>query len=325
MSEEVIKLAEYSNVIMNRKFIKEVLQRFTRAVLKYRYLYIMLIPGIVFFIIFHYYPMYGVTIAFKDFQIAKGINASPWVGFKYFQQAFESPYFVQVTTNTIIISLYKLACGFPAPIILALMLNEVKNRYFSRIIQTITYLPHFISWVIIGGLLTDFLSPQGGLVNNILMSLDIKPIYFLASKQWFRSVLVISDIWKDVGWSSIIYLAALSSIDVQLYEAAQIDGANRLRQTWHVTLPGILSTVVILLILKLGTILNAGFWQIFILYNPAVYNVSDILDTWVYRTGIQNMQYSLATAVNLFKSIIALILVVITNKIASRLGNMGIW
>lgn len=292
---------------------------------EFKYLYIMLIPGITYFVVFHYIPMYGVTIAFKDFKIMQGIIGSPWVGLKYFRQAFESPFFAQTLWNTFIISVYKLLWGFPAPIILALLLNEVKNLIFKRSIQTISYLPHFLSWVVIGGILTDMLSPQTGVVNNIIKMFGGEPIYFMASKEWFRTVLVASDIWKEVGWGSIIYLAALSGIDPQLYEASQIDGANRWQQTWHITLPGIRGTIAILLILRLGSILNAGFEQIFIMYNSAVYEVSDIIDTWVYRIGLQGMQYSLATAVGLFKSLIGLVLVVAANWITHRMGESGIW
>ncbi|AEE97719.1 ABC transporter permease [Mahella australiensis] len=292
---------------------------------EFKYLYIMLIPGITYFVVFHYIPMYGVTIAFKDFKIMQGIIDSPWVGLKYFKQAFESPFFAQTLWNTFIISVYKLLWGFPAPIILALLLNEVKNSIFKRTIQTISYLPHFLSWVVIGGILTDMLSPQTGVVNNIIKMFGGEPIYFMASKEWFRTVLVASDIWKEVGWGSIIYLAALSGIDPQLYEASQIDGANRWQQTWHITLPGIRGTIAILLILRLGNILNAGFEQIFIMYNSAVYEVSDIIDTWVYRIGLQGMQYSLATAVGLFKSLIGLVLVVAANWVTHRMGESGIW
>ncbi|MCM8900814.1 ABC transporter permease subunit [Caldicoprobacter algeriensis] len=285
----------------------------------------MLIPGIAFFIIFHYIPMYGAVIAFKEYNIMQGILGSPWIGFKYFKHAFESPFFGEILWNTFIISVYKLIWGFPAPIILALLLNEVKNMKFRRTIQTVSYLPHFISWVVIGGMFTDLLSPQTGIVNNIIKMFGGQPIYFMASKEWFRTVLVVSSIWKEVGWNSIIYLAALSSIDPQLYEASQIDGANRWQQTWYITLPGIMSTIAILLILRLGNILNAGFEQVFIMYNPSVYEVADIIDTWVYRVGLQGMRYSLATAVGLFKSVVGFILVITSNWLAKRMGESGIW
>ncbi|SFP97157.1 ABC transporter permease [Caldicoprobacter faecalis] len=318
-------LNHYAAVKQQRKQPNIVVKKFIVTISKYKYLYLMLIPGITFFIIFHYVPMYGAIIAFKEYNIMQGILGSPWVGFKYFKQAFESPFFGQILWNTFIISVYKLIWGFPAPIILALLLNEVKNMIFRRTIQTISYLPHFISWVVIGGMFTDLLSPQTGVVNNIIKMFGGQPIYFMASKEWFRTVLVVSSIWKEVGWNSIIYLAALSSIDPQLYEASQIDGANRWQQTWYITLPGIMSTIAILLILRLGNILNAGFEQIFIMYNPSVYEVADIIDTWVYRTGIQGMRYSLATAVGLFKSVVGFILVVTSNWIAKRMGESGIW
>lgn len=292
---------------------------------KYKYLYIMLIPGIVYFVTFHYIPMFGITIAFKDFNMIKGIGASPWAGLKYFKQAFGSPYFFQTSLNTLIISIYKLLWGFPAPIILALLLNEVGNVRVKKSIQTVSYLPHFISWVVIGGMMVDLLSPQSGVINSIIEAFGGEPIYFLASKRWFRTVLVISSIWKEIGWGSIIYLAALSGVDPQLYEAAEIDGCGKWKQTWHITLPGIAGTISIMLILRLGSILNAGFEQIFILYNPSVYEVTDIIDTWVYRTGIQGMQYSLATAVGLFKSVIGFILIVLSNWASQKISETGIW
>jgi len=269
--------------------------------------------------------MYGAQIAFRNFNPFEGIWGSPWVGFKYFKQAFESPYFFQTVLNTLIISLYKLIWGFPAPIILALLLNEVYNRAIKRSVQTISYLPHFISWVVIGGMMTDLLSPQTGVINTIIKAFGREPIYFLASKEWFRTVLVLSSIWKELGWGSIIYLAALSGIDPQLYDAAKIDGCNRLKQTWYITLPGIMGTISIMLILRLGGILNAGFEQIFVLYNPSVYEVSDIIDTWVYRTGLQGMEYSLATAVGLFKSVIGFILIVVSNWASQKMSETGIW
>ncbi|NMA84080.1 MAG: sugar ABC transporter permease [Epulopiscium sp.] len=291
----------------------------------YRYLYIMLIPGLTYFIIFSYIPMFGIRVAFKDFNMIKGISASTWVGFKYFKQAFASPYFSQTFFNTLIISVLKLIWGFPAPIILALLLNEVSNMNIKRVVQTVSYLPHFISWVIIGGLMVDLLSPQTGVVNNFIKMLGKEPIYFLASKEYFRGVLITSEIWKGIGWGSIIYLAALSGVDPQLYEAAEIDGCGRWKQTLHVTLPGIVGTISIMLILRLGGILSAGFEQIFILYNPSVYEVADIIDTWVYRTGIQGMQYSLATAVGLFKSVIGFTLVVTANWASQKISETGIW
>lgn len=296
-----------------------------RNLAMYRYLYIMLIPGLTYFIIFSYIPMFGIRVAFKDFNMIKGISASTWVGFKYFKQAFASPYFSQTFFNTLIISVLKLIWGFPAPIILALLLNEVSNMNIKRVVQTVSYLPHFISWVIIGGLMVDLLSPQTGVVNNFIKMLGKEPIYFLASKEYFRGVLITSEIWKGIGWGSIIYLAALSGVDPQLYEAAEIDGCGRWKQTLHVTLPGIVGTISIMLILRLGGILSAGFEQIFILYNPSVYEVADIIDTWVYRTGIQGMQYSLATAVGLFKSVIGFTLVVTANWASQKISETGIW
>lgn len=290
-----------------------------------KYLYLLLLPGILYFLIFRYLPMYGIVIAFKDYNIFAGVNGSEWVGFEQFQRLFRAPTFTQVFSNTLIISLLKLFFGFPAPLILALLLNELANKRFKKFTQTVLYLPHFVSWVIMAGLITTFLNPTTGLVNDIIMSFGGEPINFLVEKRLFRPILVITDIYKEIGWGTIIYLAAFSGIDPELYEASMVDGSNKFQRIWYITLPSIRSVILILLILSLGNILNAGFDQIFLLYNPLVYDVADIIDTYVYRKGIVESSYSLGAAAGLFKSVIALILIMLSNFVVKKCGEEGIW
>lgn len=297
-----------------------------RLLWKYKVLYLMLVPGLIYYALYRYGPMAGAVIAFKDFNVMLGIFDSPWADpwYKHFKAFYDSPYFAQVLTNTFLISFYKLAWGMIPGILLAVMLNEVRVRMFKRVVQTITYLPHFLSWVIIYGIALVFLSETSGLVNRLLKESIGHSIPFLTSTDWFRSILVGSEIWKDTGWSAIIYLAAIAGIDPALYEAARVDGAGRLRSIWHVTLPGIRSVIVLLLILKLGHMLDAGFDQIYIMYNIHVYPVADIVDTWVFRTGLEELNFSLASAVGLFKSAVGFVLVVIANRIAKRWGEQ-VW
>ncbi|WP_409340266.1 ABC transporter permease [Paenibacillus sp. MBLB4367] len=292
---------------------------------KYWDLYLIMVPGIVYLVVFKYLPMWGIVIAFQNYSVFTGIRASEWVGIAHFQEMFTNPEFFRIFRNTLLISLYKLVWGFPGPIVLAILLNEVRRAWFKRSIQTLVYLPHFLSWVIIGGILINVLSPTEGIVNRIIQMFGLEPVFFLADPGWFRSVLVVSDIWKEVGWGAIIYLAALAGIDPQQYEAAIIDGANKWRQIWHITLPALLSTIVILFVLRLGHVLDVGFEQIFVLYHPIVYEVSDVIETFVYRVGITQGQFSFSTAVGLFKSVIGLILVVAANRLAKKLGQSGIW
>jgi putative aldouronate transport system permease protein len=299
--------------------------RLLRVIWKYKYRYLLIAPGLLYILIFKYGSLYGVSIAFLDYSPFLGITGSDWVGLKWFRVFWESPDFWKVTGNTIVISLMKIAFGMTPDIILALLLNEVGRSWFKRTIQTLTYMPHFLSWVIIYGILIAFLSPTSGLINFTLKEWGYQPVQFLTSNDWFRWILIFSDIWKDIGWGAIIYLAALTAIDQQLYEAAKIDGAGRWKQTWHITLPGIRNVIVLLLILKMGTILDAGFTQIYAMYNPLVYDTADIIDTWVYRKGIIDNNFSLATAVGLFKSVIGLLLVLGANRLAKKFGDSGIW
>ncbi|MBW7457028.1 ABC transporter permease subunit [Paenibacillus sepulcri] len=297
-----------------------------KRVWAYRAFYLMLLPGILYYILFRYLPMYGVIIAFKDYSILDGMLHSKWADpwYKYFEQFFHSPYFSQLLVNTFLISFYKLIFGIVPPILMALLLNECRHKWFKSIVQTLTYMPHFLSWVIIYGILLALLSQSSGLFNRWLEDLGFSSIPFLTSPDHFRAILVGSEIWKDLGWGAIIYLAAMTGIDPTLYEAARVDGSGRFRMIWHITLPGIRNVIVLLFILKLGQIMDAGFDQIYILYNIQVYAVADILDTWVFRTGLQQLNFSLGAAVGLFKSLIGLVLVLGSNQLAKKWGE-GIW
>jgi putative aldouronate transport system permease protein len=294
-------------------------------IVKMRWYYLFLLPAMVVMVLFHYKPMYGIVIAFKDYQILDGILGSPWVGLAHFRRLFDSALFYRVLANTAIISCLRIVFGFPAPILLALLLNEVKSFRYKRVVQTISYLPHFISWVVLGGIIKEVLSPSRGAVNYIISLLGGKPIYFLAEPSWFRTVLIATGVWQGVGWGSIVYLAAISSIDVQQYEAAHIDGATRLQQARLITLPSIMPVVTVLFLLSLSSILNAGFDQVFNLYNSMVMSVGDIIDTYVYRVGLLGFEYSFATAVGLFKNVIGFVLVVTVNAITGRFSEYGLW
>ena len=286
-------------------------------------LYLFLLPGLIYFVLFKYVPMYGVIIAFQDYSPFLGITGSEFVGFKHFERFFTDDEFFTVFRNTLLISVYKLVWGFPAPIALALMLNEVRVNWFKRTAQTLFYIPHFFSWVIFGGIVINVLSGTG-LVNNILVHFGFEPILFMGEKAYFRTILVVTDIVKESGWASIIYLAAIAGVDPTLYEAARMDGAKKLHEIWHITLPSIRSTILILFVLQLGNILELGVQQVFMLYNPLVYEVGDIIDTYVYRVGLTEQKYSFATAVGLFQSTVGLILILISNRVARRYGG-GLW
>ncbi|NOU88360.1 ABC transporter permease subunit [Paenibacillus sp. LMG 31460] len=287
---------------------------------KHKYYFVLLLPGLAYFALFHYWPMAGITVAFKDFRLLEGIMGSPWAGLKWFRILFEAPDFWTAMKNTIIISFYKLIFNFPAPIVLALLLNEVYNSTFKRWVQTIVYFPHFLSWVILGGILFSLFSSGSGLIS--FLGMKTSPLMDPGS---FRSFLVLSEMWKEMGWGTIIYLAAISGINPELYEAARMDGANRFHLVRYITLPSITNTIVILLILRTGQILHVGFEQIFILYNPLVFDVSDVLDTYVYRLGLTMGRYSFATAAGLFQSFVGLLLLLVTNGVARRMGERGIW
>ncbi|MBO4885795.1 MAG: sugar ABC transporter permease [Clostridia bacterium] len=287
----------------------------------------MLLPTIVYFIIFKYVPMVGLTMAFKDFKINAGIWASPWVGLKHFEKAFASRTFIRALENTVIISGLKILVGFPMPIIFALLLNEVRNLKYKKVVQTVSYLPHFLSWVVVAGLLNQLLSPNNGAVNYVLTNWfgREKAMFFLGDNAYFRGTLIVSDIWKEVGWGSVLYIATIAGISPELYEAAVCDGATRFQRLCHVTLPSLLPTITVMLILRVGSVMDAGFDQVFNLYNSAVYKTGDIIDTYVYREGLGDMKYSFSTAVGLFKNVIGFVLVVGTNAITKRINGSGIW
>ncbi|MEK3721237.1 ABC transporter permease subunit [Paenibacillus sp. FSL H8-0034] len=290
-----------------------------------KYLYLLVLPGVLYFLVFKYYPMWGIIIAFQDYSPYMGIFKSAWVGVEHFIRFFTNPSFYLLFRNTMMISLLSLVFFFPLPIVLSLCMNEVSNKYFKRVIQSVVYLPHFLSWVIIAGITFLLLSQTNGIINLMLEYMGLSKIAFLTSENLFWGLLTGQNIWKDTGWGTIIFLAAITGIDSQLYEAAKIDGANRIRQMWHVTLPGIRNVIIILLILRLGHIMDVGFEQVFLMANGAVANVADVFETYVYRNGIQQGQFSYTTAVGLFKSVIGLTLVVCANWLAKRFGEEGVY
>lgn len=292
---------------------------------KQRYLFLALIPALIYYIIFHYGPMYGLLIAFKDFKFADGIMGSEWVGFENFKLFLGSRDFATVLGNTLTISLMQLLIGFPMPIIFALLLNEIRISSYKRVIQTVSYMPHFLSWVVLAGIFMELLSPSRGVVNVVLMKLGFEPIHFMADKGWFRWILVFTSVWKEMGWNSIIYLAALTSVDAGLYEAASIDGASRMKQMFYITIPSIMPIVSIMLIMSIGKLLNDNFDQIINMYNSSVYSVSDVISTYVYRMGLVDFKYSFATAVDIFKNVISFALVLLANTVAKKFGDYGIW
>ncbi|MHC1787429.1 MAG: ABC transporter permease [Christensenellales bacterium] len=292
-----------------------------KAIWKYRYYYLMLLPGIAYAIIFHYIPMTGLVIAFQDYKVFLGIDGSKFIGLANFERLFNTSKFLNVLSNTFIISGLKILFGFPVPIFLAILINEVRQRPFQRIVQTVVYLPHFISWVIMSGIIMNLLAPGDGLLNLFRIAAGEKPIFFMAESSYFRAILVITDIWKEMGWSAIIYLAALAGVPQEIHEAALIDGSNRIQRIVYISLPYILPTITVMFLLRLGGVLSAGFDQVFSLYNSAVYSVGDIIDTYVYRIGIIDRKYGFSTAVGLFKSVVACVFVLTFNYLANRAGQ----
>lgn len=288
-------------------------------------LYLLLVPGLVTLFIFKYTPMYGLIIAFQDFNIFSGITGSEWVGLANFRKLFSSPEFLNVFRNTLIISVSKIIFLFPLPIILAILLNEIKNLIFKKSVQTVIYLPHFISWVIVSGLFMNLLSVNGGIVNTIINKFGGQPIAFFMEPSKFRPLLVITEGWKEVGWGTIVYLAAITGIEQEQYEAAKIDGANKLQQILSITIPGIAPTIVLMFILRLGSVLEAGTEQIMVMYNAVVYNVSDVIGTYVFRVGLGTSDYSFSTAVGLFNSVVSFMLVVGGNYLCKKFLDKSIW
>lgn len=288
-------------------------------------LYAFLLPTLIYFAVFHYGPMYGVLMAFKDFSPALGIWDSPWVGFMWFEDFFSSYYFTDLLTNTLGISVYELLVGFPAPIILALLVNELKDGLYKRGLQTITYAPHFISLVVMVGIIIAFLSPTTGFINNILGYMGIEPISFMIEPRWFKTIYVLSGVWQSTGWGAIIYIAALSGVDPQLHEAAIMDGASRLQRIRHINIPAIIPTITIMFILQMGSIMSVGFQKILLMQNELNMSASDVISTFTYRTGLLDAQYSYSTAVGLFDSVINALLLIIVNQIAKKVTETSLW
>jgi len=292
---------------------------------KNKLLYIMVLPGIFYFIIFKYIPMFGLVISLQDYKPHKGIFGSEWVGFKHFERLFTEPDFLNILSNTLILFGLNLLIYFPIPIILALMLNEVRVNFFKRTIQTLIYMPHFLSWVIIVSISFVMLTMDGGIINELFAYFGFEKINFLLNPDWFRPTYIIQVIWREAGWGTIIYLAAIASVDPQLYEAARMDGAGRLRQVWHITLPAIRSVIIILLILKIGDVLELGFEHVYLLLNSMNREVAEIIDTYVYTAGLRQGKFSYSTAIGFFKSFIGLILVMLANRLAKKMGEEGVY
>ncbi|MFD6136037.1 ABC transporter permease [Isoptericola sp. NPDC056618] len=295
------------------------------ALWKHKALYLMAVPGILYFILFKYAPMGGLVIAFQDYLPFLGIGGSPWVGFDHFVRFFSEDTFYVLLRNTLMISLGMLIFSFPVPVILALLLNEVRTKWFQRSIQSVVYLPHFLSWVIVVSIFYVLLTTDGGSVNNLLVSWGFDPVPFLTDPDWLRPMYIFQEIWKGAGWGTIVYLAAMTAVDVQLYEASELDGAGRMRQAWHITLPAIRPTIIVMFILAIGDFLELGFEHMFLVMNSLNRDVADIFDTYVYTAGIENGQLSYAAAVGLFKGLVGLVLVVFANRLAKRFGEEGVY
>jgi putative aldouronate transport system permease protein len=296
-----------------------------RRVYNQRYLLFLLIPGLLYYVVFLYGPMYGMIIAFKDYDVVSGILGSPWVGLQHFRDFMESPFFVRIVSNTVLLSFFQLFFGFPVPIIFALLLNEVNQPALKRTIQSVSYLPHFVSVVIVIGLLKQLVSPTTGIINQIMESMGGLPVNFFMDKNWFRPLYILSGIWQEFGWGAIIYLAALANIDPQLYEAARMDGAGRLQCMLNITFPGLLPTVVIIFLLRLGQMLNIGFEKVLLMYNPAVYETADVISTFVYRTGLRQGDYSYSAAVDMLNALVIFVFIVCSNKLSRRFTDTGLW
>lgn len=293
-----------------------------------RFIYLLMLPGLIYFIVFKYIPMFGIVIAFEDYKPffgIEGIFTSQWVGLKHFIKFFQSAYCLRLIKNTLLLSLYTLIWGFPLSIILALFINELKFNRFKKAVQTVSYLPHFLSAVIVCGIIRTMTGTDGGLINALITYFGGEPIYFLGETSWFRTIYTVSDVWQTIGWNSIVFIAAMAGIDKALYEAAKVDGAGVLKRMWHITLPGIMPVVTIMLIMRVGSILNVGYEKVLLLYSPQIYSVSDIISTYVYREGLINQNYSFATAVNLFTSVVSLVMVLGTNFVTKKMGQEGVW
>lgn len=317
---------ETSTALQEKNMIKKSKRAETwKKIKKNKYLYLMIAPGLIYFLIYKYLPMYGLIISFQDYKPYKGIMGSEWVGFEHFERLFTSAEFWMIFKNTLVLFALQLLIYFPVPIILSLMLNEVRHSFFKRGVQTIVYIPHFMSWVVIVSISYVMLTLDGGIINEILDSLGFKKINFLLNESWFRPMYILQVIWREAGWGTIIFLAAITAVDPQLYEAARMDGANRFRQMWHITLPAIRNVIIVLLILKIGDVLELGFEHVYLLLNSSNRNVAEIFDTYVYVAGLQQGQFSYSTAVGFFKGGVGLVLVVFANWLAKKFNEEGIY
>lgn len=319
-----INVIKKTGMKSTKRYNNGLAEKISRDFFRNKSLYLMMVPAIIFYLVFHYAPMYGAIIAFKDYAPIKGIMGSDWIGLKNFQDFVGSHYFLRILKNTLLISLYSLIFEFPAPILLAVLINEIKNNAFKRTVQTITYLPHFVSMVVICGLIKDFTN-SGGIINELFRIFGGDGMAMLQKPELFRPLYITSEIWQRVGWGSIIYLSALMSIDYEQYEAARIDGAGKWKQLWNITLPGIMPTIVIMLILRIGNLLNVGFEKIILLYNPLTYETSDVISSFVYRKGIVEFNWSYSAAVGLFNSVINFALLVSSNKISRKINDSSLW
>lgn len=315
-----------STLSINKKNIRDSkLKKLCKQFDKSKYLFLLFLPGLIYYIVFKYMPMYGLLMAFQKFDFMKGIWGSKWVGFAHFVRFFNDPQAFRIIKNTVLLSVYSLLWGFPIPIILALLLNEISNTTHKRVIQTISYLPHFISEVIIIGILINFLSPSDGIINKMIEMLGGERVFFMKDPGWFRTLYISSGIWKEMGWGAIIYIAALAGINPEIYEAAIVDGASRWKQCIHITLPSLIPTITILLVLNLGKIMDVGFEKVILMQNELIRETSEIIPTYIYRYGIRGIEWSYTTAIGLFNSIIGLILVITANKISKKVNETSLW
>ncbi len=318
-------MSNNDTVYINQKSFKEKLVWLLDHFKREWQIYVMLAPMIIWFLVFLYKPMYGLQIAFKDYSIFRGIEASPWVGLEHFNDLFSNSQFLRAIKNTFLISFYSLIFGFPVPILLALMFNEIINAVFKRSAQTIVYLPHFISTVIIAGIVITAFSPSAGIVNTVLSWFGLDSVYFLTKAEWFRPIFIGSGIWQEAGFSSIIFLAAIAGVNPSLYESAVVDGASRWQMMWKITLPSILPTIIIMLIIRIGNLMEVGFELIILLYQPATYETADVINTYIYRQGLQSGQYDLAAAAGFFNAVVAFVLVMAANSISKRFSRTSLW
>ncbi len=325
MSSSSVKADKAMAAARQAKPLKQKLSRFVDHFRNDWQIYLMLLPTIIWMIVFLYKPMYGLQIAFKDYSIFRGVAASPWVGFEHFQTLFSNDQFLRAIKNTIIISALNLLFGFPAPIILALMFNEILHATYKRTAQTIVYLPHFISTVIIAGIVTTAFSPTAGVVNTMIGWFGLDSIYFLTKPEWFRPIFVSTGIWQEAGFGSIVFLAAIAGVNPSLYESAVVDGASRWQMMWRITIPSIMPTIIIMLIIRIGNIMEVSFELIILLYQPATWSTADVVNTFVYRQGLESGQYDVAAAAGLFNAVVAFVLVMTANTLSRRYSRTSLW